>query len=633
MATAGFDSSSSLKKNGLRATTLAALGVVYGDIGTSPLYAVRECFHGPHAIALTPDNILGVLSLVIWSLIVVISIKYLVFVLRADNRGEGGILALMSLLSPRAQASIKNRLGIVTAIGLFGAALLYGDGVITPAISVLSAVEGLKIATPYLEPYVLVITTAILIGLFYVQSQGTERIGKTFGPIILVWFLTLAALGVKGIISQPAVLSALWPGYGFTFLFKNGMHGFIVLGSVFLVVTGGETLYADLGHFGKKPIQIGWFFVALPALALQYFGQGALLLTNPAAAENPFYYLAPKWALYPLVGLATMATIIASQAVITGAFSLSQQAAHLGFLPRISIKHTSANEMGQIYVPFINWALMCGTIYLVFEFRSSSSLAAAYGIAVTTTMIITSLLLYVVMRRRWDWPAYAAIPLTATFLVIDCSFFGANSIKILDGGWFPLLLASIVFLLMTTWKRGRRLLSERLMNRSAPLEEFIANVVPTVHTRVPGTAVFMVATPKGTPAALTHNTHHNQVIHTQVIILTIATEEVPHVPQNERLEVASVGDGFYRVLAHYGFMETPNVPKLMRQCREKGLEIDLEMTTFFLGRESLIATDRPGMAIGREKLFAFMAQNSQRATDYFKIPSDKAIEIGTVIEL
>jgi len=614
-------------------TTLTALGVVFGDIGTSPLYALRECFHGAHAIELNELNVMGVLSLILWSLVIVISIKYLLFVLRADNKGEGGILALTALVAPRAQASFRGRRGALIFIGLFGAALLYGDGVITPAISVLSAVEGLKVATPFFEPYVVLITVVILIGLFLFQSFGTAKIGRLFGPIILIWFFTLGLLGIKGILAEPKVLVAVNPYYAFQFLITNSWSGFVVLGSVFLVVTGGEALYADLGHFGRHAIQIGWFSVALPSLVLQYFGQGALLLTQPAAAENPFYLLAPNWALYPLVGIATLATIIASQAVITGAFSLSQQAAQLGFLPRMAVKHTSAREIGQIYVPFVNWALLIGTLYLVLEFRSSSSLAAAYGIAVTTTMFITTILTYVVMRRRWDWSLAQALPITLGFLVIDFSFFGANSVKILDGGWFPLLLAAVIFLLMTTWKRGRKLLAQRLMDRASSQEEFIQEVFHKVKIRVPGTAVFMSATPRGIPAALSQNTEHNHVLHEKLIVLTITTEEVPHVPFRERVTVEEVAPGFFRVLARYGFMESPHVPQLLKSCEQFGLQVDLEQTTFFLGRETLIASNRTEMPKWQEKIFAFMAQNAQRATDYFKIPSDRAIEIGTVVDM
>jgi len=614
-------------------TTLTALGVVFGDIGTSPLYALRECFHGPHSIPLNEVNVMGVLSLIVWSLILVISIKYLLFVLRADNRGEGGILALTALVAPRAQASLKGTRGILIIVGLFGAALLYGDGVITPAISVLSAVEGLKVATPFFEPYVIIITTVILVGLFLIQSSGTARIGKLFGPIILLWFATIALLGIKGIVEAPQVLRSVNPSYAVEFFFSRPKEGFVVLGSVFLVVTGGEALYADLGHFGRHAIQLGWFVVALPSLVLQYFGQGALLLTNPSAIENPFYLLAPSWALYPLVGIATMATIIASQAVITGAFSLSQQASQLGFLPRMEVKHTSEREIGQVYVPMINWALLLGTLYLVFEFRSSSRLAAAYGIAVTTTMFITSILTFVVMRRKWEWSLVGAVSLTLIFLTVDLAFFGANSMKIPDGGWFPLVLASGVFLLMITWKRGRKILAQQLMARTVSQDKFVKEVVQNCKTRVPGTAIFLSATAKGIPIALTKNNEHNHILHEKIILLTMTTQEVPHVPNKDRVQFAEVVPGFYRVVAQYGFMETPHVPELLKLCEEKGLKFDMESATFFLGRETLIASNRTEMPKWQEKIFAFMAQNAQRATDYFKIPSDKAIEIGTVVDM
>ena len=617
----------------LAITTLTALGVVFGDIGTSPLYSLRECFHGPHSIALNQVNVFGVLSLIFWSLILVISIKYLVFVLRADNKGEGGILALTALVAPRAQASFRGTRGPLIILGLFGAALLYGDGVITPAISVLSAVEGLKVATPFFEPYVVLITVIILIGLFLFQSWGTARIGKLFGPVILIWFFVLAILGVKGILGYPQVLKALNPVYAIKFFLAIPKDGFMVLGSVFLVVTGGEALYADLGHFGRHAIQLGWFSVALPSLVLQYFGQGALLLSNPSAVENPFYLLAPEWALYPLVTISTMATIIASQAVITGAFSLSQQAAQLGFLPRMEVKHTSEKEIGQIYVPMINWALLLGTLYLVFEFRSSSRLAAAYGIAVTTTMFITSILTFVVMRRKWSWSLSTAVPLTVIFLTVDFAFLGANSLKILDGGWFPLFLASVVFLLMTTWKRGRKILGQQLMARAVSQEKFINDVVKNCKVRVPGTAIFLSATAKGIPLALTKNNEHNHILHEKIILLTMTTLEIPHVSRKDRVQVDEVAPGFYRVIAQYGFMETPHVPDLLKICEERGLKFDMERATFFLGRETLIASNFTEMPKWQEKIFAFMAQNAQRATDYFKIPSERAIEIGIVVDM
>jgi KUP system potassium uptake protein len=627
------DSVSSHRRSSVPILTLGALGVVYGDIGTSPLYALRECFHGPHAIDLNHNSVLGVLSLIVWSLLLVISIKYCLLVLRADNNKEGGILALMALALPRRDFVKSRRIDLVLILGIFGSALLYGDGIITPAISVLSAVEGLKYATPMFESYILPITAVVIISLFLMQRHGTSRIGKAFGPIILVWFTVLGLLGIKGIMQMPGVLVAFNPVYAFDFMLDKPWHSFVALGSVFLVVTGGEALYSDLGHFGRKPIQLGWFLVALPGLLLQYFGQGALLLNNPAAIENPFYLLAPTWALYPLVGLSTMATIIASQAVITGAFSLSQQAARLGYLPRIRVTHTSEETMGQVYVPFINWVLLAGTLFLVFEFGTSSALAAAYGIAVTGTMFITTILTYIVIVKRWGWSKRFAVPIAVFFLVIDCAFLGANLLKITEGGWFPLALGIIIFTLMTTWKKGRKILANRLMSASVPLQQFLERSLPHVQARIPGVAVFMSTVSKGTPSALTDNFKHNRVLHQRVVILTIQTEEKPYILDQERIEIEHITDGFFRIIAKYGFMEAPNVPALLLQAADKGLHIDLEEVTFFLGRETVIATKNPGMALWRERLFSFMSRNAQRATDYFKIPAHKAIEIGSVVEL
>ncbi len=630
MSSTGHDS---IQKSPLAALTLGALGVVYGDIGTSPLYALRECFHGTHGIELSDANVFGVLSLILWALILVISIKYLAFVMKADNKGEGGILALMALAHVNKRGDSRKSIGIVTILGLFGASLLYGDGIITPAISVISAVEGLKVATPLFDAYVLPITVVILTTLFFFQKRGTAHMGKAFGPIILIWFITLGLLGLRGIMNETRILEAVNPKFGIGFLLENGWHGLVVLGSVFLVVTGGEALYADMGHFGRKPIQLGWFLVALPALVLQYFGQGALLLQNPAAASNPFYLLSPNWALYPLVMLSTAATVIASQALITGAFSLSQQAIQLGFLPRMVVKYTSAREMGQIYIPFINWALLIGTLFLVFEFQTSANLAAAYGIAVTATMVITTLLTYIVMRYRWKWKTYIVAPLISFFLIIDLAFFGANAIKVLEGGWFPIAIGFIILTLMLTWKQGRMILSERLLAASTPLATFMRDSVPRVRARIPGASVFMTATSQGTPPALLHNVRHNMVLHETVLLLTIQTIEQPYTSNEERLQVEAIGNGFHRIIALYGFMETPNVPEILGGCSQLGLPLDPQSTTFFLGRETIIATENPGMAVWREKLFAFMSRNALRATDYFQIPSHQAIEIGTVVEM
>jgi KUP system potassium uptake protein len=603
--------------------SLAALGVVYGDIGTSPLYALRVCFSGEHGVAPTHENILGVLSLTFWSLVVVVSVKYLVFVMRADNRGEGGILALMALLRPGRQGKRGERWLIVT-LGLFGAALLYGDGMITPAMSVLSAVEGLHVATPIFEPYVIPIALVILVGLFLVQHRGTARVGAIFGPVTLIWFAVIGLLGAAGIVARPQVLVAVNPAHGVLFFAHNGGRGLLVLGAVFLVVTGAEALYADMGHFGPRPIRLGWFAVVLPALLLNYFGQGALLLLRPDAAQNPFYRLAPSWALYPLVLLATTATVIASQAVISGCFSLTQQAIQLGFTPRMEVEHTSAEEIGQIYLPAINWAIMVATVGLVLGFRSSGALAAAYGIAVTTTMIITTLLFYLVMRELWAWRPALAVPLAAGFLAIDVSYFAANLIKIAHGGWFPLLVAVVVF---------ATILAERLRLGEIPLETLLKDTAVNPPHRVPGTAVFMTARAYGVPPALLHNLKHNKVLHERVVLLTVLTVDVPRVYSDERIDVEKLAAGFYRLIVRYGFMEDPNVPAALAQARSKGLKIDPMTTTVFLGRETLLATTRPGMAIWREKLFAMMARNAARATAYYRIPASQVIEIGTQVEL
>jgi KUP system potassium uptake protein len=616
----------------LASLSLTALGVVYGDIGTSPLYALRECFHGEHAIQPTPENVVGVLSLIFWSLIIVICIKYLVFILRADNRGEGGILALTALVSP-VRASAKGGRWLLIMLGLFGAALLYGDGMITPAISVLSAIEGLNVATPLFEPYVIPITIVILIGLFVMQSRGTARVGVIFGPITMVWFLVLAVLGVVHIMDAPSVLAALNPKIGADFFIRNGWRGFLVLGSVFLVVTGGEALYADMGHFGTRPIRITWFTLVLPALLLNYFGQGALLIVNPAAAENPFYRMAPAWALYPMVVLAAAATVIASQAVISGAFSLTMQAMQLGYSPRLDIEHTSAQEKGQIYLPSINWGLMIACIGLVLGFRSSTNLAAAYGIAVTTTMVITTLLFYVLLRKRWKWSLPVAALLCLMFLVIDLSFFGANVLKVAHGGWFPLLVAAIIFTLMSTWKTGRRILQERLQKGVLPLSILLDDIRRRPPTRVSGTAVFMYGNPEGTPPALLHNLKHNKVLHERNVVLTVQTEEVPHVSREERIDVEELKEGFYRIVLHYGFMEEPNLIEVLKGLKVGGQEFKPLDTTFFLGRETLLATAKPGMAMWREKLFVSMSRNARSATSYFGLPPNRVVELGTQIEL
>ena len=615
----------------LAALTVGALGIVYGDIGTSPLYALRECFHGTHGIAVTRENVLGVLSLIFWSLTLIISIKYLVFVMRADNKGEGGILALMALVSQQKAPQSGTRASLI-ALGLFGAALLYGDGMITPAISVLGAVEGLGVATELFEPYVVPLAVVILFVLFLIQSHGTERIGFLFGPVMILWFVVLATLGVRWIVRDLHVLAAFNPVYALEFFANEGWHAFVVLGSVFLVVTGGEALYADMGHFGRRPIRIAWFSLVMPALILNYLGQGAMLLTHPETAESPFYLLAPRWALYPLVALATMAAIIASQALISGAFSLTRQAIQLGYSPRLEIAYTSPHQQGQIYMPQVNWLLMLCTIGLVLGFRSSSALAAAYGIAVTSTMVITTLLAYLVARRSWGVPRAVAGTLAAFFLFIELGFFAANVIKIPHGGWFPLVIGAFLYLLLSTWKKGRALLATRLRERMYPFERFMEDIAARPPHRVPGTAVFMTGNLIGTPATLLHNLEHNQVLHEQVILLTVVTRDVPHVPDAERVEVQPLGHGFYRYNIYYGFMEEPDVPGALLTA-QTGLPLDVAHTTFFLGVETLLSTEREGMGRWRERLFALMSRNAQRATTFFRIPPERVVELGMQIEL
>ncbi len=593
---------------------------------------MRECFHGPHAIAPTPENVLGVLSLVFWSLVIVISIKYLIFVMRADNRGEGGILALMSLLKPPGRGQ-RNLRWLLILLGIFGASLLYGDGIITPAISVLSAVEGVGIATPAFVHSVEPITIVILIALFLFQRRGTGSVGAVFGPVMLLWFFCIGVMGVAHVLREPSVLGAVNPWDAVRLFIDNPSRGFLVLGSVFLVVTGGEALYADMGHFGPKPIRIAWFALVLPSLVLNYFGQGALLLRNPAAAAHPFYGMVPGWALYPLVVLSTVAAVIASQAVISGAFSLTRQAVLLGYCPRVRIDHTSAREIGQIYVPSVNWALMVATIALVLGFRSSSSLAAAYGVAVTTTMAITTILMAVVARERWKWSVAAAAGLAAVFLGPDLAFFGANIVKVPHGGWFPLVVAGAVFTLLTTWRRGREILDERLRSELLPIDLFLVDVSQGKVPRVQGTAIYMSRTSEGVPPTLLHNLKHNKVLHRQIVFLTVLTAEQPHVPQEQRLEVEELGYGIFRVVARYGFMEDAHVPELLATIRFHGLDFPPNDTSFFLGKETIFATKRPGMAMWRERIFAVMSRNARSATLFFKLPPNRVVELGAQIEI
>ncbi|MPZ53668.1 MAG: potassium transporter Kup [Acidimicrobiia bacterium] len=611
--------------------TLGAVGIVFGDIGTSVLYAFRESFHG-HGLVANHDNVLGVLSLILWSLIIVIAIKYLIFVLRADYDGEGGILALTALVSPRNLPRNGAR-WLLVMVGIFGTALLYGDGMITPAISVLSAVEGLQVATPFFEPYILPITIAILVGLFAIQSRGTTGIGRIFGPIMVVWFSVLAVLGVRWIVREPSVLAAFNPLHGFGFFIDNGVAGFLVLGSVFLVVTGGEALYADMGHFGTRPIRLAWFVLVFPALMLNYLGQGALILTNPTAAENPFYLMTPDWALYPMVVLATAATVIASQALISGVFSLTRQAVQLGYAPRTAIVHTSEEESGQIYIPGINWLMMVACVGLVIGFRSSSNLAAAYGVAVTATMVITSVLFSVVLRERWRWSPALSVAVTGFFLVIDLGFFGANMVKIPDGGWFPLVVAAGVFLLFTTWKSGRRILGERIREAAPSLQNFLEGIRESHPTRVPSQAVYMYGNPRGAPPALINNLKHNHVIHERVLVVSVRTEERPRVKPADRYEVSPMGDGFYRITLHHGFMQDANVPAMLMHVEIEGERVDIDKVSYFMGRETLLPTDRPGMRLWRERLFALMARNATNAGEFFHLPPDRVVEVGFHVEL
>lgn len=616
----------------IQSLTLAALGIVFGDIGTSPLYALRETFHHSNGFAVNQLNVLGILSLILWSLIVVISLKYLLFVLRADNKGEGGVLALTALTVPsRFPTSLAGK--TLLYLGLFGAALLYGDGVITPAISVLSAVEGLEVATHMFTPFVLPITFGILIALFMSQRQGTAKIGKVFGPIICLWFLTIGILGVFGILQNPSVIAALNPQYAFQFFIQNGFGGFLVLGSVFLAVTGGEALYADMGHFGRRPIQRGWFFVAFPALALNYFGQGAIILQDPQAVANPFYNLAPDWALYPLVTLATLATVIASQALISGIFSVTRQAMQLGFMPRFQIVHTSSEEIGQIYLPKINWTLLVMTLWCVFEFRTSSALASAYGIAVSITMVITTLLACSVAMSHWRWSKVKTFSVLFLFLLVDFVFLGSNLAKIGDGGWVTLAIGGFMFTVMTTWRRGRFILAQRLRSKSIAFSEFLKQIGANPPARVSGVAIFMTGDPEGTPPALLHNVKHSKVLHSKNALLTVEHAEHPYINEFDGITFEELSSDFYRIKARYGFMQAPDIHQILKVCSQKNLHFDIEEITFFLGRETLFASPKPGMALWREHLFSFMSQNAERATAYFNIPPDRVVEIGLQIEL
>jgi KUP system potassium uptake protein len=615
----------------LAIVALGALGVVYGDIGTSPLYALKEVFGGAHhPVPISEPNVLGILSLVFWSLMLVVTIKYVIFIMRADNKGEGGIMALMALVM-RIQPDAK-RARILMLLGLAGAALFYGDGTITPAISVLGAVEGLEVATPALKPYVIPISLIVLAGLFMVQKWGTGRVGALFGPVMVIWFTVLALLGVINILHVPRVLMALDPSHAIEFMFRHGSLGFFSLGAVVLVVTGAEALYADMGHFGRVPVRLAWMLVVLPALTLNYFGQGALLLNDAKAIENPFYLLAPEWALYPLVVLSTVAAIIASQAVISGAYSITQQAMQLGYSPRMAIQHTSSRQIGQIYLPAINWALFLGVVVLVIGFGSSTSLGAAYGIAVTGTMATTTILAYVVARSMWKWSVFASAALFGAFLLVDLAFFSANVLKFSDGGWFPLAFGLGVFLLMSTWKRGRQLLQSRLETDSIPLDAFIASASLGC-TTVPGSAVFMTTSLDSVPHALLHSLKHYKSLHRQVILLNAMTLEVPHVPEAQRVVVETIDGQFRKVKVFFGFMDTPDLPRALEWCGEQGLQLDMMDTSFFLGRETLIPKLGSEMAFWRERLFVSMYRNATDAANYFMLPPNRVVELGSQVVL
>ena len=618
------------KKNNLLKLSIGALGIVFGDIGTSPLYAIRVCFAGAHGIPITDENIYGILSLIFWSLILVITVKYLLIILRADNDGEGGILALMKLVLPKNRS---NKYFLILSMGLFGAALLYGDGMITPAISVLSALEGLQIATPFFKPFIIPFTIIILFILFFFQRKGTGKVGMIFGPVIFAWFISIAVLGVNAIAKHPTVLQSLNPYYAFHFFITHGLGSITILGAVFLVVTGGEAIYADMGHFGKKPIRIGWFIVVLPCLVLNYFGQGALLLDNHHFISNPFYYLAPDWALYPLVILAALATIIASQAVLSGAFSLTHQAIQLGFMPRLKVVHTSENERGQIYIPQLNWILFLATISVVAFFKTSDKLAGAYGVAVTTTMVITTLLAFVAMRKLWKWSLAAAISITVFFLIIDLSFFSANIVKVPDGGWFPLLVAALFYFIMTTWFKGKRLMSIQMEKVIDPLKKFLTYYQTNVQQIVTGTAIYLARDPSGTPSALVFNLKHNKVLHEKIIILSVQSIDVPHVDLLEKAEINKLDKFITHVIIYFGYLDKTDIPYSIDQLKEKGLTIDQHKVAYFLGRDSIVIAKHTGMNTFRETLFNFMGRNSVKATRYFNLPSDKVCIIGSQIRL
>ena len=609
---------------------VGAVGVVFGDIGTSPLYALKETFVGHHPLAVDPLHIYGVVSLIFWSMMIIVTIKYVSVIMRADNRGEGGSLSLLALISRLSPVDRRSR--YLVLLGVLATALFFGDAIITPAMSVLSAVEGLTVVQAGLQPLVLPISITILVGLFLLQSRGTALVGAFFGPVMCFYFLVLAVLGVVNIVAHPQIFNALNPLWAVRFFIADGVLAFLALGSVVLAVTGAEALYADMGHFGRGPIRVSWLSIVLPALAINYMGQGALLIATPEHAVNPFFLMAPEWARLPLVILATAATIIASQAVISGAFSVAQQAIQLGFLPRMRIRHTSARAFGQIYIPAINWALLVLVMLLVLGFESSTNLAAAYGIAVTGTMFIDTLLVAVLILTIWKWPRWWAVPMLAIFVLIDTAYLASNLTKVPQGGWFPLLIGIVAFTMLTTWAKGRRLMMARMRESAMPIEVFIKSAA-TSATRVQGTAVFMTATPDGVPHALLHNLKHNKVLHERIIILTVFNDEVPYVDDEDRIEVKDLGANFYRMIVRYGFMQEPDIPAVLKLVENCGPRIKMMDTSFFLARQTLLAADRPGMPIWREKLFAWMLANSESAMEFFKLPTNRVVELGSQVEI
>ena len=624
---------SGLSTGNLPLLAMAALGVIYGDIGTSPLYTVKECFSGKHGVVPTPENILGILSMIFWSLLFVVGLKYVVFIMQADNKGEGGIFSLLAMLQSRLKNEKKWWAGL-TLLATFGAALLYGDGVITPAISVLSAIEGLNMATDAAADFIVPLTCLVLICLFLLQRRGTAVIGRMFGPIMVLWFLVLGYLGIRAILGNPGILAALNPWRAVSFFAINHIHGIVVLGSVVLCITGGEALYADMGHFGRAPIRLTWYGLVLPGLVLNYYGQGALLLQHPDLVNvNPFYALAPKSWLYPLVALSTLATIIASQAMISGVYSLTQQAIQLGFTPRMHIIHTSEQARGQIYMPTVNWMLMIACLALVLAFKESSRLAAAYGIAVTATMAITSFMYFEVTRIRWKWPLWQGALLLALFLFFDCSFLGANLLKIVDGGWITICIAVCVLVAMVTWRDGRALLAKHYGLMRIPADIFLEDIAAYKPQRIAGAAVFMSISSDGIPHTLLHHFKHNEALHERVLLLSVLSAETPTVAPGDRVSVDDLGLGFYRIKASYGFMETPNMPEILDLVSGKGLPIDVYSTSFYLGRETMSPTGPAPMALWRKKLFIFMSRNAWNATSFFKLPPDRVVELGNQVEL